>query len=304
MSTLQQIKQKVTKKAFHKKESAIISNKTYSEGKESFQLMGLLTELLKLKKKQAKESISFISSVAESLRLQGILKTPPFLLKPSSTVAGFKKAMYNSVKYGQNQLQPGYNRRKFNYSHYNQTIKENTRLSKLYAYLSTAQLENYRAFTGLNKSSDFSAKLKNLNNNYSQHGETLKSLLDRVCNKTNNTQETPKRLPFVVPHEPLCLNFSFLEGVLLGKGEAKEIKDTHLDYTAQKLNRHLKSPRTIPKLVNFLESRLDVILWRSLFSESIVSSRQRLREGILVNGGTQKKASFLTLPADVITFTK
>lgn len=292
MSTLQ-IKQKVTKEAFHKKKAlkkknVIILKKTYSEGEKSLQFMGLLVELLKLKKNLAKVSTSLISGAAKSLRLQAFYKKADFLLKPSSTVAGFKKAMYNSVKYDQNQLQPGYNRRKFNYSHYNQTIKENTRLSKVYANLSTAQLANYRSFVGLNKSSDFSLQLKHLNSNYNQHRKKLNCLLDHVYNKTNNTA--------LAENSP-CEIFSANE-------KTKEIEYTYSDSAAQRISRHIKSPRTIPKMVNLLESRLDVILWRSLFSGSIGSSRQRIREGVLVNGGIQNKASFITLPADVITFTK
>ena len=67
-------------------------------------------------------------------------------LKPASTITGFKKLMYSSVKVNQNRLHPGYNRRKYNHSHFNQTLKESSNLSKIYAYLSKRTLKNYCAY--------------------------------------------------------------------------------------------------------------------------------------------------------------
>lgn len=172
---------------------------------------------------------------------------PPFLLKPSSTVTGFKKYMYSSVKYNDNQLQPGYNRRKFNHSHYNQTLKENSRLGKVYLSLSTTQLLNYLAFTGKNQ------------------------ILTQDYNLNNMIRGQTKTLP-------LCYAVTDRQSEIL------------------------RQNRTIPKLVNYLESRLAVILWRSLFSKSITNSKQKLRVGTLVNASIQKKQSFLTLPGDVLCF--
>lgn len=145
------------------------------------------------------------------------------LLKTATTVTGFKKFLYNSVKVSQNQLYPGYNRRKYNHSHYNQILKENTRLNRVYAYLSKTHVLNYSA-----------------------------SAL-----KTSHLKNRP---------------------------------------TLQIYN------RPIPRMVSFLESRLDVLLWRNQFTGSIQSARAKIRRGLFVNGGLQKKASFRSIPGDVFSF--
>lgn len=168
-------------------------------------------------------------------------------VKPSSTVTGFKKLMYNSVKLTQNQLTPNYNRRKYNHSHYNQIISENTRFSRI-TCLSKVIRENYTA----------SAVRSNASN-----------LDKKVFYETNNflKDDCFSRVPRLEPG--FCSNL-------------------------------LRPIRPIPKIVQLIESRLDIILWRSQFSSSISSARQKVRQtkGIYVNGGLQKKASFPTIPGD------
>jgi ribosomal protein S4 len=175
--------------------------------------------------------------------------------------------MYNFVKLSQNQLQPSYNRRKYNHSHYNQTLKERTRLNRIYAYLSKPTIKSYCAFTIKPTSSTYS--LQNM-------AGSLKVTPESLENKT----------PF--PHNAGLNVHSLLN-----------------NYSkARPTNPQMTYHRPIPKIVNFLESRLDIILWKNQFANSIKSARQTLRQGILVNGGLQKKSSFQTLPGDVFTFIK
>lgn len=180
--------------------------------------------------------LSFWEKSLSSLRLSSL--TAPSLkkdLKPCSTVTGFKKFMYNSVKLGQNQLQPGYNRRKFNHSHYNQTLKESSRLSRLYSHLSKKLIKNYCAF---------------------------------ALKRTKN----------------------------LAAPGSKGIKATALSSSRTMF-------RPIPKMANLLESRVDVILWKNQLATGIRSARQKIRQdGLLINGGLHKKASFQVLAGDVFTF--
>jgi hypothetical protein len=182
-------------------------------------------------------------------------------LKPTSTVTGFKKWMYNSVKVSQNQLQPSYNRRKHSHSHYNQTLKENTRLNRIYAHSTKNQVTNYSAFS-LNPAS--------LTPKISLFGSINPLLLK-------------KRSP-LYPCQRLSLPYLATEGPQGGARFGQEFG---------------KYTRPIPKFVNFLESRLDTILWRSQFTASLSSARQKLRKGIRVNGGLQKKATFPISPGDV-----
>lgn len=81
------------------------------------------------------------------LKSDSLIFKKQYNLKPFSTVSGFKKYMFNSVKISQNQLQPGYNRSKHCHSHYNQIFKESSRLSNIYGHLSKAQVLNLSAFT-------------------------------------------------------------------------------------------------------------------------------------------------------------
>lgn len=239
---------------------------------------------------------------------------PPFLLKPSSTVTGFKKYMYSSVKYNDNQLQPGYNRRKFNHSHYNQTLKENSRLSKVYANLSTTQLLNYLAFTGKNT---ISTQDYNLNHILTWQSQILPN--DKPdCKSVGSSKATTKAASFnfknqrglvsnIPDQAPTKKSNRNLRVSCIGDNYQIDLATKSRLENARKLtDQHsssfLSQNRTIPKLVNFLESRLAVIIWRSIFSKSIANSKQKLRAGTLVNGSIQKKASFLTLPGDVLCF--
>lgn len=56
-------------------------------------------------------------------------------LKPSSSITGFKKALYNRVKVRNAQLDPTYNRRKHNHGHYNLITNQIKRLSKTFGYV-------------------------------------------------------------------------------------------------------------------------------------------------------------------------
>nr|YP_010733800.1 ribosomal protein S4 [Gayralia brasiliensis]YP_010733829.1 ribosomal protein S4 [Monostroma nitidum]WEG93071.1 ribosomal protein S4 [Gayralia brasiliensis]WEG93100.1 ribosomal protein S4 [Monostroma nitidum] len=166
-------------------------------------------------------------------------------LKPSSTVTGFKKFMYNSVKLSQNQLQPNYNRRKYNHSYYNQTLKEITRLSRIYGYLSRNQIKNYCGFT-------------------------------------------------VKPTRYANSRTSLLKKINLPEKVNKKVK-------TKTLLKNINYNRPIPKLVNFLESRLDVIIWRNQLSTSIRSARQHPGR-LEVNASLQKKISYQTISGDVFTW--
>jgi ribosomal protein S4 len=189
-----------------------------------------LVLLAKIKKKSNQMLLNFSSkNQSKNLKYNAFCKKfypsnfffkKQFNLKPFSTISGFKKFMINSVKVSQNQLQPGYNRRKHCHSHYNQILKEKSRLSKIYGYLPKTQISTFSAFT---------------------------------------------------------LNLSF----------------------SKNFDHFKKCKRPIPKLVSFLENRLDVILWRNLQSETIFSAKQKLRNGIFLNGGLQKKPSTPTFPGDV-----
>nr|AOC61514.1 ribosomal protein S4 [Rhexinema sarcinoideum] len=189
-----------------------------------------LVLLAKIKKKSNKMLLNFSDkNQSQTLKFNAFCKKlysfnhffkQQFNLKPFSTITGFKKFMVNSVKVSQNQLQPGYNRRKHCHSHYNQILKEKSHLSKIYGFLSKTHTSTFSAFT---------------------------------------------------------LNLTF----------------------SSKFDHIYKCQRPIPKLVSFLENRFDVVLWRNLQSESVFSAKQKLRNGIYLNGGLQKKSSTPTFPGDV-----
>lgn len=67
----------------------------------------------------------------------------PFLyagLKGASTIAGFKKVLYNKVNVQDRRLKPVYNRRKHNISHYMVVQNQLTRLDKAFFYLGKNKL--------------------------------------------------------------------------------------------------------------------------------------------------------------------
>jgi hypothetical protein len=224
-------------------------------------------------------------------------------LKPSSTVTGFKKLMYNFVKLSQNQLQPSYNRRKYNHSHYNQTLKERTRLNRTYAYLPRSTIKNYCAFTvkltsNINSLQNFMSPIENLFSSKNWVRSSMSKLHSQNISAAS-PEATPKSLENKIRLTP---DGRALSANANGKINAhSSIKE----YSKAKLgNLQMNYHRPIPKIVHFLESRLDVILWKNQFASSVKSARQNLRQGILVNGGLQKKTSFQTLPGDVFTFIK
>nr|YP_025773.1 ribosomal protein S4 [Tupiella akineta]AAQ18732.1 ribosomal protein S4 [Tupiella akineta] len=293
------------------------------------------------------------------------------ILKPSTTVTGFKKLMYNFVKLSQNQLQPSYNRRKYNHTHYNQTLKERTRLSRTYVYLSKPTIKNYCAFTIKPTSSMYSLQnfISSIDNPF--YGGTLQTFAPAVCEgsftdfapkfvsleqiaslrvKTSSSkfvkepsqtklseqacaaasgsknpvalQQNTVWVGIPSPQNKNLLSASLkansesfgskttLPAVAGGKPSTKKPPLISVRSLIKNNNKiRLENPpiayhRPIPKIVNLLESRLDVILWKNQFAGSIKSARQNLRQGVLVNGGLQKKTSFQALPGDVFTFNK
>jgi ribosomal protein S4 len=269
-----------TRKQTSQKESS--SSKLTDLAKPLSRTLNLVQNFLLLTKLKKRELLRTFKEHKKSLtsRLEPAFPEVPKRdrnnLKPTSTVTGFKKWMYNSVKVSQNQLQPSYNRRKHSHSHYNQTLKENTRLNRIYAHSTKNQVTNYSAFSlnpaslipkvGLFRSEKlFPAVLHSM-----QSLKKFSPLYPLLCNSPDNLG-----WPNLSINAKLGGNGARLE-LYLGK------------YT-----------RPIPKFVNFLESRLDTILWRNQFTASLSSARQKLRKGIRVNGGLQKKATFPTFPGDV-----
>jgi hypothetical protein len=268
-------------------------------------LMQTLLLLTKLKKRQKDLFANFLTENNKQ-QLTGLKVHKPLqqqTLKPSSTVTGFKKLMYNFVKLSQNQLQPSYNRRKYNHSHYNQTLKERTRLNRTYAYLPRSTIKNYCAFTvkltsNINSLQNFMSPIENLfssknwvrSSSFKLHPQNLLTL---------SLEATPESLKNKTTLTP---NGGALSANVSGKINVhSSIKDYN---KAKSVNPQMTYHRPIPKIVNFLESRLDVILCKNQFASSVKSARQNLRQGMLVNGGLQKKTSFQTLPGDVFAFIK
>lgn len=252
-------------------------------------LMQTLLLLTNLKKRQKDlfENRIFKYNTQQLTRLDDHKPLQQPILKSSSTVTGFKKLMYNFVKLNQNQLQPSYNRRKYSHSHYNQTLKECTRLNRTYAYLSKPTIKNYCAFTikptvNIHFLQNSIVPIKGL---FFGLKPVKKGFLHKFF-KLSTSLKTQ--------YESLQNNFTFKQSTDLS---AHNLIPNY--NKARLVNSEIAYDRPIPKIVNFLESRLDVILWRNQFVSSIKGARQGLRQGVQVNGGLQKKASFLTQSGDV-----
>jgi len=125
---------------------------SYNEKNELLFIQG--NNLIKFKYKNA-ELFKFKKLKQHKAKMLSSFKR----LKPSSYVNGFKKISYNSVKVSQNNLLTSFNRRKHNISHYNITLKEKSRLSRVYSYISSKSLLNYSAFT-LNSKNNLSLTKK------------------------------------------------------------------------------------------------------------------------------------------------
>jgi len=191
-----------------------------------FIALALLVKIKKITQQRRNPGLNPIASAIATGSYRG--QNSPLTLKASSTITGFKKCMYSKALVSQSQLQPSYNRRKYSHSHYNQTLKEYSRLGRLYGYLSKQSVKNYSAFTNMPQSMD-----------------------------VNDGQSTQSSLLQLYYHRP------------------------------------------IPRMIAFLESRLDVILWRNQLSSSTRNARQKLRQGLFtINGGLQSKSSYPCFPGD------
>lgn len=247
-------------------------------------------------------------------------------LKPFSTVTGFKKFMYNFVKLSQSQLQPGYNRRKYSHSHYNQTLKESTRLSRIYAYLPQNFIKNICGFAinptlvkigfkGLECYESIpSGHVSPIPFDILPATQKKLALYSQASDKKQNeTFLASPQLPFLeTPFSPAYfLRNALRKSSRVGGRQRLINKEVDVSYKVaerkdktKKTNLQMTFHRPIPKVVNFLESRLDVILWRNQLASSIKNARQKLQQGIRLNRGLQKTTSYQTLPGDVFTFDK
>ena len=107
-------------------------------------------------------------------------------LQSRSTITGFKKVIYNRVKFIKNQLYPSINRRKYAITHYNQIVKTWTSLSRSYAYLSKQKGKSFLAFSLVNKQ-----KIDDYNRNHVKMIQLLESQLCVLMHRSLFSKSIP-----------------------------------------------------------------------------------------------------------------